>query len=86
LFAMILCLGTVLATIDLNLPELEYVADHLKKSDCRKLVAALHDPNFDIISNINAAGKNWEIWSILLNEVYLNTTFLSKNISLPKVH
>jgi hypothetical protein len=61
LLATILWLGAVFGTIDLNLPELEYVADHLNKRDCRKLVAALHDPNFDLVNNINAAGKYWEI-------------------------
>ncbi|KAJ9588519.1 hypothetical protein L9F63_018101 [Diploptera punctata] len=44
-------------TIDLNLPELEYIADHLKRSECRKLVAVLHDPNFDIVNNIQAAER-----------------------------
>jgi len=55
LFAMILWLGAVLGTVELNLPELQYVADHLTKSECRKLVAVLHDPNFDIVNNIYAA-------------------------------
>ena len=45
-------------TIDLNIPELEYIADHLQNLECRKLIAALHDPNFDIVTNIDAAGKN----------------------------
>jgi hypothetical protein len=43
----------VLATIDLNLQEIQYVADHLQRSDCRKLVAALNDPNFYIENNID---------------------------------
>jgi hypothetical protein len=50
-------IGGVLATIDLNLQELEYVADHLTRSDCRKLVAALHDPNFYLENNIDAAER-----------------------------
>jgi hypothetical protein len=57
LLLMVLWLGAVLGAVDLNLPELEYVADHLSKTDCRKLVAALHDPNFDLVNNIDVAGK-----------------------------
>jgi hypothetical protein len=38
--------------------QLEYVADHLEKRDCRRLVAALHDPHFDLLNNMDAAGTN----------------------------
>lgn len=48
----------ILGTIDLIMPELEYIADHLEKRDCRRLVAALHDPNFDLFNNMAAAGIN----------------------------
>jgi hypothetical protein len=54
LFAMILWLGEVIGTVELNLPELQYVADHLTKSECRKLVAVLHHPNYDIVNNTDA--------------------------------
>ncbi|XP_069685076.1 uncharacterized protein [Periplaneta americana] len=54
---IILWLGTAQGTVDLNLPELEYVANHLKRIECKKLVASLHDPNFDIESNIDLAER-----------------------------
>jgi hypothetical protein len=57
LFAVVVVIGGVWATIDLNLQQLEYVADHLTKSDCRKLVAALHDPTFFLENNIDAAER-----------------------------
>jgi hypothetical protein len=40
------------------MPELEYVADHLQKRDCRRLVAALHDPHFELLNNTDVAGVN----------------------------
>jgi hypothetical protein len=39
-------------------PELVYVADHLEKRDCRRLVAALHDPHFNLLYNMDVAGVN----------------------------
>ncbi|XP_025836455.1 uncharacterized protein LOC112906479 [Agrilus planipennis] len=35
------------STIDLNLPELQYLADHLHKEECKRLVAALHFKSYD---------------------------------------
>lgn len=40
------------------MPELKYVADHLEKRDCRRLVAALHDSQFDLLNNMDVAGVN----------------------------
>jgi hypothetical protein len=50
-------IGPVVATIDLNLQELEYVADHLTVQECRKLAAALLDPSFELDDNISAAER-----------------------------
>jgi hypothetical protein len=57
LLAMAIVIRGVVATIDLNLQELQYVADHLEKSDCRKLVAALYDPDFYLENNIDIAER-----------------------------
>ncbi|KAK4874916.1 hypothetical protein RN001_014276 [Aquatica leii] len=35
------------ATVDLNLPELEYLANHLHSEECRKLVASLHFKSYE---------------------------------------
>jgi hypothetical protein len=51
-------IGGVVATVDLTLPELEHVAYHLKKRDCRKLIAALIDPRIDIKNNVDAAERS----------------------------
>jgi len=40
------------------MPELEYLVDHLEKRDYRRLVAALHDPYFDLLNSMDAAGVN----------------------------
>lgn len=48
----------ILGTVDLNMPELEFVANHLEKRDCRRLVTALHDPHFDLLNNMDVAGVN----------------------------
>ncbi|XP_022916544.1 uncharacterized protein [Onthophagus taurus] len=46
---------TVRATVDVNLPELQYLADHLDPKECRKLVAALHFHSYDLPNNIEEA-------------------------------
>lgn len=43
----------VLATIDLNRAELQYLADHLLPEECRRLVAAAHFKS-DSLPNILA--------------------------------
>jgi len=55
LFRTFIWLVEILGTVDLNMPQLEYVADHLEKRDCRRLVTALHDSHFDLLSNTDAA-------------------------------
>lgn len=40
------------------MPELEHVVDNLEKRDYRRLVAAHHDPHFDLLNNMVAADVN----------------------------
>lgn len=51
-------------TVDINLSEFEYLADHLTPEECRKLVALLHYHTFDVPKQLAAAG--------LLNFLMLN--------------
>jgi hypothetical protein len=44
----------VLATTDLKLSGLKHVAHHLKRSECRKLLAALHGGESDIANNADS--------------------------------
>ena len=44
------------SSLDISLQELKFIADHLSDHDCRRLVAALHDANYDIKSNLDIAG------------------------------
>lgn len=46
------------STIDINAAEYRYLANHLTEKECRKLVAALHFPGFDLPKELNAAGEN----------------------------
>jgi hypothetical protein len=57
LLAIAIMIGGVLATIDLNLQEFQYIVDHLTTRECRKLVAALNDPNFELEINMAAAER-----------------------------
>ncbi|GJQ73532.1 hypothetical protein Trydic_g13884 [Trypoxylus dichotomus] len=42
-------------TIDVNLPEYQYIANHLEPQECRKLVAALHFHSYDLPPSVNEA-------------------------------
>lgn len=44
----LLILPVVQATINLNLPQLEYIANHLKPDECRQLIASLHLTEYDL--------------------------------------
>lgn len=44
-----------LATIDINIPELHYLADHLTSEECRKLVAAAHFNNYELPNALSEA-------------------------------
>lgn len=61
-FSLVYIIGlqVVLATIDLTLPELEHLANHLTTDECHKLVAALHFDSFKInqaVENAENAGR-----------------------------
>lgn len=46
---LILCfVFSVICTVDLNIHQLQFVADHLEMKECRKLVAALHQGTFEL--------------------------------------
>lgn len=47
----------VFSTIDLNLSELEYLADHLHPEECRKLTASLHFKSYMEPNALDQAGK-----------------------------
>jgi flagellar biosynthesis/type III secretory pathway M-ring protein FliF/YscJ len=57
LLTIAIMIGGVLATIDVNLQQFKYIADHLSVKECRKLVAALNDPNFELEINMAAAER-----------------------------
>lgn len=60
LFSLVYTIQVVLATIDLTLPELEHLANHLTTDECHKLVAALHFDSFKInqaVENAENAGR-----------------------------
>lgn len=44
------------SSLDISLQEWKFLADHLSDHDCKRLVAALHDANYDIKSNLDLAG------------------------------
>lgn len=43
-------------TIDINLSEFEYLADHLHFEECRRLVAALHFKGYEQPNALDQAG------------------------------
>lgn len=43
------------STIDLTLPEFQYLANHLTKDECHKLITLLHFDSFDPIKNVENA-------------------------------
>lgn len=45
------------ATVDVNLSELEYLADHLHSEECRRLVAALHFKGYEKPNALDQAGQ-----------------------------
>ncbi|EEB14795.1 hypothetical protein Phum_PHUM327740 [Pediculus humanus corporis] len=45
------------STIDINLSEFQYIADHLTVEECYKLVSALHFNEFDLPKGLNAAAQ-----------------------------
>ncbi|KAF5282904.1 hypothetical protein FQR65_LT14181 [Abscondita terminalis] len=46
------------ATIDLNLPELQYLADHLHPEECRRLIASLHFNTYEEPHALDVAEVN----------------------------
>ncbi|KAF2894508.1 hypothetical protein ILUMI_11669 [Ignelater luminosus] len=46
-FLILLHFQFIFCTVDLNLPELQYLADHLRPDECRFLVAALHFKSYE---------------------------------------
>ncbi|KAK5640809.1 hypothetical protein RI129_009356 [Pyrocoelia pectoralis] len=58
-FVMILlCNYFSRATIDLNLAELQYLADHLHAEECRRLVASLHFNSYNTPKALDIAEEN----------------------------
>ncbi|GBP42384.1 hypothetical protein EVAR_30017_1 [Eumeta japonica] len=41
----------------MNIPEFEYIADHLTEEECRHLVAALHFVSYDLPASLSAAER-----------------------------
>lgn len=52
---MVICVAN--GTIDLNLGELQFVADHLTPLECRRLVAALHFKSFNVPNSLDQAER-----------------------------
>lgn len=52
-----LCINQVFGTIDINIAELQYLADHLTPEECRRLVAAAHFPNFEQPNALEQSGE-----------------------------
>ncbi|KAL3276007.1 hypothetical protein HHI36_020738 [Cryptolaemus montrouzieri] len=50
-----ICFNKCSATIDINVPELEYLANHLTLDECRKLIAAAHFTNFELPNALSEA-------------------------------
>lgn len=57
-FIVILLRYDVLATIDVNLNELEYLAARLNHFECRRLIAALHYTTYELPRDLAGAGKS----------------------------
>lgn len=45
------------ATIDVNLPEFTYLANHLQPEECRRLVASLHYKSYNKPNALDDAGR-----------------------------
>lgn len=58
------------ATIDLTLPEVEHLANHLTKDECHKLIAALHFDTFKLSQAVENA-ENAGMLSVLLHQYKL---------------
>lgn len=54
-------ISIIKSTIDLNLTELQYLADHLHIEQCRKLVAALHFKSYEKPNALNNASECFSI-------------------------
>ena len=67
LFCLQLHVENLDCTIDVNLSELEYLAGHLDRFECIRLVAALHYTSYELPKSLAGAGK------------YLLKYFLNKN-------
>lgn len=52
-----LWINQIFGTIDINIAELQYLADHLTPEECRRLVAAAHFPNFEQPNALDQAGE-----------------------------
>lgn len=57
-FIVILLRYDALATIDVNLNELEYLAARLNHFECRRLIAALHYTTYELPRDLAGAGKS----------------------------
>lgn len=54
---VLISIVVVNCTIDMNIAEFEYLADHLTLEDCRKLVAALHFVSYELPAALSAAER-----------------------------
>lgn len=57
LIVILFILCSINATIDVNIAELRYLADHLTPLECRRLVAALHFKSFNIPNSLDQAER-----------------------------
>ncbi|XP_046141617.1 uncharacterized protein LOC114871017 [Osmia bicornis bicornis] len=57
-FIIILSRYKVLATMDVNLDELKYLAARLNPFECRRLIAALHYTTYELPNTLAAAERN----------------------------
>ncbi|GLV34865.1 hypothetical protein CBL_09345 [Carabus blaptoides fortunei] len=55
LLIIMLSLHITTCTVDVNMPELQYLADHLQPNECRRLVAALHFKSYNQLNALDAA-------------------------------
>ncbi|XP_017780795.1 PREDICTED: uncharacterized protein LOC108565718 [Nicrophorus vespilloides] len=49
---------SILATVDINLAQFQYLADHLTSIECRKLVASLHFDSFELPGALDKAERS----------------------------
>lgn len=64
-FIILLYFKFISCTVDLNLPELQYLADHLRPDECRFLVASLHFKSYEKPNALEQAGTHFKSVIIL---------------------